>query len=299
MNIEIKNLTKRYGKNVAVNNLSLKIPAGNIYGFIGSNGAGKTTTMKMLVGLLKKDEGKVFFDGREVSFLDEKLAKKIGVFISKPNYYPNLTAYENLIYLQKITNQPEEEVDRVLKLVHLDSDKHKRVSDFSLGMKQRLGLAIAFLNNPDVYILDEPTNGLDPQGVYEIRQLLFQLSHDEGKTIFISSHNLAELERISDRICILDKGNKLFEGTIEELYAKKGAEYCLITDQTEKTEQVLLENGIYYEKNNNMYIFESKKDKIPVLINALVKQSINIFEVSPNNSLESIYLSLARKKDGE
>ncbi len=299
MDIEIRNLEKHYGKQVAVNKLSLRIPSGNIYGFIGANGAGKTTTMKMMVGLLKKDKGDILFDGKKIQSLDAVIARKIGVFISKPNYYPNLSAYENLLYLQKITNQPEEEVDRVLKLVHLDGVRDKRVSEFSLGMKQRLGLAIAFLNDPDVYILDEPTNGLDPKGVYEIRELLYHLSHDEGKTVFISSHNLAEIERISDRICIIDKGNMLFEGTVDDLYKTQEIEYCLVADQEEKTESILCNRGLQYEKNGNTYLIKLQKDKIPELVKTLVDQAINISEISPNNSLESIYLALTGKKDGE
>jgi len=182
MEIIVENLSKRFREQVAVNNLSLNIPSGKIFGFIGANGAGKTTTMKMMVGLLKPDMGTVKYDGKEMKHLDSSIMQKVGVFISKPNYYPNLTARDNLEYLQRILGKPIEEVDRVLNLVRLDDAGEKKVSMFSFEMKQRLGLAIAFLNNPQVLILDEPTNGLDPKGIFEVREMLEEMAHKNVPT---------------------------------------------------------------------------------------------------------------------
>lgn len=292
MDIEVNGLTKKFGKQISVNSLSLKIPSGKIYGFIGANGAGKTTTMRMMVGLLKPDAGEVKYGNQNMKYLDSRIMEKIGIFISKPNYYPNLTAKENLLYLQKILHKPLQEVDRVLELVRLEYAKNRMVREFSLGMKQRLGLAIAFLNNPEVLILDEPTNGLDPKGIFEIRQLLYHLSRDRNTTVFISSHNISEIELLSDRICIIDRGNQIFEGTVNELYAMEGIEYCLKTDKQEDTTDVLEDMGLKYECKNEVFYIKVSKGTIPEIVSRLVNVGIQIYEVAPNNNLESIYLSL-------
>ncbi len=296
MEITVEHLSKKFGEYIAVNNISLTIPAGKIYGFIGANGAGKTTTMKMMVGLLKADCGTVKYDGKEMKHLDSSIMQNVGVFISKPNYYPNLSARENLLYLQKILGKPLGEVDRVLKLVRLDHTGNKKVSSFSFGMKQRLGLAIAFLNNPQVLILDEPTNGLDPKGIFEIRQMLEEMAHNEGCTIFISSHNIAEIEKLSDRICIIDRGSKIFEGTVDELYATEGLEYCLRTNDAGNTAAVLKAIGVSYSRKKDAFYIETAKSIIPGIVKELVKKDVEVFEISPSNNLESIYLTLTEKE---
>ena len=298
MEITIENLTKRFGDQIAVNNLSLKIPEGKIYGFIGANGAGKTTTMKMMVGLLKPDLGIVRYNGKEMKHLDSSIMQDVGVFISKPNYYPNLTARENLAYLQRILGKTVEEADRVLKLVGLDGVGNKKVSKFSFGMKQRLGLAIAFLNNPKVLILDEPTNGLDPKGIFEIREMLGELAHQSGCTIFISSHNIAEIEKLSDRICIIDRGKKIFEGSVDELYETEGLEYCIRTNDSEKAAELFGKIGLTYVRKNDAFFMEMAKEKIPALLKLLIDANVEVYEVSPNNSLENIYLALTGKERG-
>lgn len=292
MDIEVNGLTKKFGKQISVNSLSLKVPSGKIYGFIGANGAGKTTTMRMMVGLLKPDAGEVKYGNQDMKYLDSRIMEKIGIFISKPNYYPNLTAKENLLYLQKILHKPLQEVDRVLELVRLEYAKNRMVREFSLGMKQRLGLAIAFLNNPEVLILDEPTNGLDPKGIFEIRQLLYHLSRDKNTTVFISSHNISEIELLSDRICIIDRGNQIFEGTVNKLYAMEGIEYCLKTDKQKDTADVLEDMALKYECKNEVFYIKVSKGRIPEIVSRLVNVGIQIYEVAPNNNLESIYLSL-------
>lgn len=296
MEIHVNQLTKTFGKQVSVNQLSMNIPSGQIYGFIGANGAGKTTTMRMMVGLLKPDSGDITYNGTSIKYLDSSLMQRIGVFISKPNYYPNLTAQENLKYLQNILHKPLSEVDRVLELVKLTHAKNRQVKEFSLGMKQRLGLAIAFLNEPEVLILDEPTNGLDPKGIYEIRQLLSHLSRDNKCTVLISSHNISEIELLSDKICILDRGNRIFEGTVNELYAMDGMEYTIRTDDLAKTENVLKNIGVNHTIDRQTIRISASKDTIPDIIKDCVNHDIRIHEVSPNNNLESIYLSLTERK---
>ena len=298
MEIQVNKLTKSFGKQVIVNHLSMNIPSGKIYGFIGANGAGKTTTMRMMVGLLKPDSGDVTYNKTSIKYLDSSLMQHIGVFISKPNYYPNLTAEENLKYLQNILHKPLSEVDRVLELVKLTHAKNKRVKDFSLGMKQRLGLAIAFLNEPEVLILDEPTNGLDPKGIYEIRQLLSHLSRDKKCTILISSHNISEIELLSDKICILDRGNRIFEGTVNELYAMDGMEYTLKTNDVDKAGRILKSMEVSHTIDKEVIHISASKDMGPDIINNCVNNDIRIYEVSPNNNLESIYLSLTERNQG-
>ena len=299
MDITIENLTKRFDDQIAVKNLSLEIPEGKIYGFIGANGAGKTTTMKMMVGLLKPDMGVIRYGGKELKHLDSSIMQEVGVFISKPNYYPNLTARENLTYLQRILGKPVEDADRVLKLVRLDGVENKKVSDFSFGMKQRLGLDVAFLNNPKVLILDEPTNGLDPKGIFEIREMLGELAHQSGCTVFISSHNISEIEKLSDRICIIDRGQKIFEGTVEYLYETEGLEYRIRTNDSEKTAKIFDVFGINYQRKNEAFFMETAKENIPKLLKNLIDENVEVYEVSPDNSLESIYLTLTAKKRGK
>lgn len=216
MDIQLQHIYKQYGKRQILEDLSITVPSGEIYGFIGANGAGKTTTMKILTGLTPMTKGTVKFGGQDLDDIRHR-ESLFGAFISTPSYYKNLTAYENLAIVQDILKQPRREVDRVLELVGLTEAKDKEVSSFSFGMKQRLGLAFAFLNNPDILILDEPTNGLDPKGIVEIRELLHRLSTEEGKTIFISSHNISEIEAIADRIGMIHQGHLIFEGTLDEL----------------------------------------------------------------------------------
>lgn len=294
MEIELKNLTKKYGNDTVVNNLSLTIPEGKVYGFIGPNGAGKTTTMRMMVGLAKANKGEILYDGKRLREIDGQWGEKIGSFISKPSYYPNLTAKENLEYIQKILKKPLTEVDRVLELVKLSEAKNKKVSQFSLGMKQRLGLAFAFLNNPEVLILDEPTNGLDPKGIFEIRELLLHFSKDLNKTVFISSHNISEIEVISDNIGIINHGIKVFEGTLESLYERKGMSYRLVTNNVIKTGELLQRQNIKYKNNGNKFEVDISKNEIYQLNKDIVRENIGLLELSPNKNLENIFLNLTR-----
>ena len=211
MNIKFNNVNKTYGRKQVLQDINITIPEGKIYGFIGANGAGKTTAMKILTGLTPASSGTVTFDGKELNQLENK-AKAFGAFISTPTYYKNLTAYENLAIIQDVLEEPKDEIDRVLEIVGLADAKSKTIAEYSFGMKQRLGLAFSFLNDPDILILDEPTNGLDPKGIVEIRELLYSLSKEQGKTIFISSHNISELESIADMIGIIQNGKLIFEG---------------------------------------------------------------------------------------
>lgn len=220
--ITTEQLTKKYKNFVSVNNVSLHIRKGSIYGFLGPNGAGKSTTMKMLLGLTAPTKGSFAIDGRH--FPEDRIAilKGVGSFIESPSFYANLTGRENLDIIRRILGLPGDSVDDALELVGLEEFGGRLAKKYSLGMKQRLGLAGALLGRPPVLILDEPTNGLDPSGIHEIRNLVKSLPGLYDCTIMISSHMLSEIELMADDIGILNHGNLLFEGSLEELRHSAG-----------------------------------------------------------------------------
>ncbi len=220
--ITTEQLTKKYKKFVSVNNVSLHIRKGSIYGFLGPNGAGKSTTMKMLLGLTAPTKGSFAIDGRHFPEDRITILKGVGSFIESPSFYANLTGRENLDIIRRILGLPGDSVDDALELVGLEEFGGRLAKKYSLGMKQRLGLAGALLGRPPVLILDEPTNGLDPSGIHEIRNLVKSLPGLYDCTIMISSHMLSEIELMADDIGILNHGNLLFEGSLEELRNSAG-----------------------------------------------------------------------------
>ena len=218
--IETKNLSKIYSKTCVVDSVNMHVENGKIYGLLGKNGAGKTTTMCMLLNLTYPSGGEIFLFGKDPR-KDSGVYSKIGSIIETPGFYENLTAYENLKVISRIRgNYDPYHISSVLKMVNLDSEKSKKFRDFSLGMKQRLGIAAAIMHSPELLILDEPINGLDPFGIKEIRQLLKRLSHEFGITILISSHILSEIENLADVIGFMDNGILIEEVTKDELYDK-------------------------------------------------------------------------------
>ena len=220
--ITTEQLTKKYKNFVSVNNVSLHIRKGSIYGFLGPNGAGKSTTMKMLLGLTAPTKGSFVIDGRHFPEDRIDILKEVGSFIEAPSFYANLTGRENLDIIRRILGLPETSVDDALELVGLEEFGGRLAKKYSLGMKQRLGLAGALLGRPPVLILDEPTNGLDPSGLHEIRNLVKSLPDLYDCTIMISSHMLSEIELMADDIGILNHGNLLFEGSLEDLRHSAG-----------------------------------------------------------------------------
>lgn len=215
--IETKNLTKTYKAFTAVDHVSLHIKKGSIYGFLGPNGAGKSTTMKMLLGLTAPTDGEFQIDNMTFANDRVQILKKIGSFIESSSFYPNLTGKENLDIIRRILGLPASSVDETLELVGLSEYGNRLAKKYSLGMKQRLGLASALLGEPPILILDEPTNGLDPAGIHEIRNLVKSLPKRYDCTILISSHMLSEIELLADDIGILNHGRLLFEGSLEDL----------------------------------------------------------------------------------
>lgn len=238
--IETKNLTKRYKDFTAVENLNLHIKKGCVYGFLGPNGAGKSTTMKMLLGLCTPTSGSLTIANLTQPKDRMKILKKVGSFIESPAYYGNLSAYENLEILCNILHLPRNCIHEALQLTGLLEFQHRQVKKYSLGMKQRLGLAEALLGRPEILILDEPTNGLDPTGIHEIRTLIKQLPKQYDCTVLVSSHLLSEMELMADEVGILNRGHLLFEGSLMELrtYAKQ---LQLPTDDLEHTFLAMVE----------------------------------------------------------
>ena len=215
--IETQNLTKSYGSFTAVSRINLHIPKGTVYGFLGPNGAGKSTTMKMFLGLIKPTSGSFVIDGRNYPENRVEILKEVGSFIEAPAFYGNLTGEENLEIVRRILGLPKSSVSDALELVGLTQYRKRLARKYSLGMKQRLGLASALIGKPPILILDEPTNGLDPVGIHEIRTLIRSLPQQFTCTVLVSSHLLSEIELMADNIGILNRGRLLFEGTLDAL----------------------------------------------------------------------------------
>lgn len=215
--IETNHLTKSYADFTAVSGINIHIPKGTVYGFLGPNGAGKSTTMKMFLGLTRPTSGSFVIDGMKYPENRMQILKEIGSFIEAPAFYGNLSGEENLDIVRKILGLPKAAVDEVLELVGLTQYKNRLARKYSLGMKQRLGLASALIGRPPILILDEPTNGLDPVGIHEIRTLIRSLPQKFDCTVLVSSHLLSEIELMADNIGILNHGHLLFEGTLDEL----------------------------------------------------------------------------------
>lgn len=239
--IETKNLSKSYADFTAVSNLSLHVPKGTVYGFVGPNGAGKSTTMKMLLGLTRPSGGTFVIDRKSYPRNRVKILREIGSFIEAPAFYGNLTGEENLDIIRQILGLPKSSVDDALELVGLTQYRKRLTKKYSLGMKQRLGLAGALIGRPPILILDEPTNGLDPVGIHEIRTLIRSLPEQFDCTVFVSSHLLSEIELMADNIGILNHGKLLFEGTLEEL-KENAAMLGYPTDNLEDTFLALIED---------------------------------------------------------
>lgn len=215
--IETKNLTKVFKNSTVVNKVNIKVNEGDIYGFLGPNGAGKSTTIKMMLGLVNPTEGTTIISDYDIKTERKKAIEFVGAMVEAPSFYGYLSGYKNLKLYANLYEKDDERINEVLELVGLGNAKNKKVSNFSLGMKQRLAIARAFLNNPKLVILDEPTNGLDPQGVIEIRNLIRELAVKENVTFIICSHILSEVQNICNRISIINNGEILVEGNVKEL----------------------------------------------------------------------------------
>lgn len=297
--IETKNLNYHFSKKDQVlKNINLAVPEGSIYGFLGPNGAGKTTTLKLLLGLLKNQEGEILFFDQ--SFTENRIEtlRNVGSLIEAPSIYPQLTAYENLSIWQKIYQCPKEKITEVLEIVDLANTGKKKAGKFSLGMKQRLSIAVALLHNPKVLVLDEPTNGLDPSGMMDIRKLLLKINQEKNTTIVISSHLLSEIEKLVTHVGIINQGEILFQGTMKELQLlqAKGSVVVYKTDNPSKMEQLLQEKGIEILQEKDAFLVPiMAKEELAAFNKEIIEKGISLYEVAIQKSdLESIFMDLTK-----
>ncbi|MEP6748680.1 MAG: ABC transporter ATP-binding protein [Bacteroidota bacterium] len=294
--VETHGLIHTFSKQTVLNNINLQVLEGSIYGFLGPNGAGKTTTLKLILGLLKKQQGSITVFGKSFGQNRQDILKKLGSLIESPSVYGHLTATENLRVLQKIYQCPKERINSVLKDVGLSDTGNKKAGQFSLGMKQRLSIAVALLNNPSLLILDEPTNGLDPNGIIEMRELLKKLNHEKGVTIIISSHLLPEIEKLATHAGIINNGIMMFQGTLPELIDKQqqASSIMLETNDPPKTIQIIIANDIHaHIENGKIMLPVISKLTLADINRQLVQHDIDVYEINTiKNDLESIFMNL-------
>ena len=297
--IETKALCKQYGPHTAVDHVELHVPQGCVYGFIGPNGAGKSTTMKMLLGLIHPTAGRVRLLGQE---LTEKsrlpLLRQTGSLIESPAGYLHLTAQENLEIVADLKGVPPKDIGRVLDIVHLTQDRSRRVGQYSLGMKQRLGIAMALLGSPKLLILDEPTNGLDPAGIQEMRALIRNMPAATGATVLISSHLLGEMEQMVEQVGIIDHGHILFEGPLTELQRHSRGNVTLRLLDPAKAAPILRANGLTAHGDSCVVTLPPLQDALLAdLVQKLAACGAGVVELTPHTkTLEEIFLSLTSEE---
>lgn len=297
--IETKALCKQYGPHTAVDHVKLHVPQGCVYGFIGPNGAGKSTTMKMLLGLIHPTAGRVRLLGQE---LTEKsrlpLLRQTGSLIESPAGYLHLTAQENLEIVADLKGVPHKDIGRVLDIVHLTQDRNRRVGQYSLGMKQRLGIAMALLGSPKLLILDEPTNGLDPAGIQEMRALIRNMPAATGATVLISSHLLGEMEQMVEQVGIIDHGHILFEGPLTELQRHSRGNVTLRLLDPAKAAPILRANGLTAHSDSCVVTLPPLQDALLAdLVQKLAACGAGVVELTPRTkTLEEIFLSLTSEE---
>lgn len=298
--IEVQNLTKDFKEVKAVDSLNLNVYRGDVFGFLGPNGAGKSTTIRMLLSLIRPTEGSIKIFDKSLKEHRIEILKNIGGIVEKPDFYKNLSAYKNLEILGRIS---EKEITRkrimeMLELVGLDKRTKSKVKTFSHGMKQRLGIAQALLHDPELIILDEPTTGLDPQGMKEIRELIFHLSKDQKKTIFLSSHILHEVELAANRMIIINKGKTKVEGFVQDLLKSNLFKVTFEVDDDIKSVE-LVKATKWIDKlessSKGILIFSLEDDEVHLLNRFLVENNINVSAVIPTKSLEDYFLKITEE----
>lgn len=295
--IEVKNLSKDFGDIKAVRNLSFSVETGKVYGFLGQNGAGKSTTIRMLLTLVKPTSGEIEIFGMNLSKHRNEILRQVGAIIERPDLYKYLTALENLrifATMSGVTISQKKLMDQ-LSMVGLGDRAYSKVKTYSQGMKQRLGIATALVHDPQLIILDEPTNGLDPQGIADVRNLILHLSNDLKKTLLISSHLLSEMELIADSMLIIDKGKKVVEGKVHELFDPAETLVELKTSDDNKTFEKLQQSVLQqyvHGKRNDCLLLKLHRDNIPAVVKELVSMDVNIISIHSKHSLEDYFLSL-------
>jgi lantibiotic transport system ATP-binding protein len=297
MVIDTEGLNFNFGKQAVVKSLSLKVPEGSIYGFLGPNGAGKTTTIKLLLNLLKTQGGSIRIFEKDLKSNRIQILSQIGSLIEQPAIYAHLTGKENLLNRALLLQVPYSRVDEMLDLVHLKDAAHKKAGQYSLGMKQRLGIALALLSDPKLLILDEPTNGLDPNGIIEVRELLIRLVKERQKTVFVSSHLLAEIERMATHVGIINHGEMLFQGSISELQNLSKPLVQIEAENTVDAANFLKKNDYEVADLNEQYLYlpYTSKQKTGE-VNALLNQNCHtIYSIGKQQKdLEKLFLTITQ-----
>jgi ABC-2 type transport system ATP-binding protein len=297
MVIRTEGLSFNFGNQQVVKSLALQVPEGSIYGFLGPNGAGKTTTIKLLLNLLKTQHGSIHIFEQELTKNRISILSQIGALIEQPAIYQHLTGKENLLNRALLLQVPVKRVDEMLNLVQLTQAANKKAGQYSLGMKQRLGIALALLTDPKLLILDEPTNGLDPNGIIEVRELLLKLVGQHQKTVFISSHLLAEVERMATHVGIIDRGELLFQGSIKDLEAISQPLVRIETDNTVDAANLLTRKNYIVADVTEEYIYVPyiSKDQMGSINTMLTQNGYVIFSIAKQQKdLEKLFLSITQ-----
>lgn len=296
--IETHDLCKQYGNALRVAHLDLDVPEGSVYGFLGPNGAGKSTTLKMILGLVRPTAGSIRVLGKSMDGKNRlAVLRQVGSLIESPSYYGHLTGEENLRIVQTLRGVPEKNIREVLQIVRLDGQRGKKVAHYSLGMKQRLGLAAALLGYPKLLILDEPTNGLDPAGIQEMRELICSLPERFGMTVVVSSHLLSEIDQMADHVAIIREGELVFQDTLEALHGRSRHHLALRTTNNAVAKAVLKEKSVPCQEEEGYLILPILSDELAGQLTRLLgARNLGIIRLEERQkSLEDIFLELTGK----
>ena len=296
--IETHDLCKQYGTALRVSHLDLQVPEGSVYGFLGPNGAGKSTTLKMILGLVRPTAGSIQVLGHAMDRANRlSVLRQVGSLIESPSYYGHLTGEENLRIVQALRGVPERTIREVLQIVRLDGQRGKKVAHYSLGMKQRLGLAAALLGYPKLLILDEPTNGLDPAGIQEMRELICDLPGRFGMTVVVSSHLLSEIDQMADHVAIIREGELVFQDTVEALHGRSRHHLALRTTNNAVARSLLAEKTIACQEEGGYLMLPILSDEIAAQLTRFLAESrLGIVRLEERQkSLEDIFLELTGK----
>jgi len=294
--IKVENISKNFGALKAVDNLSFEVEAGQVFGFLGQNGSGKSTTIRMLLSLIHPSSGSIELFGKSIQKNRASILEQVGAIIERPDLYPYLTATEHLQLFAKVRKQKVAAINitKTLEQVGLSHRSQDKVQTFSLGMKQRLGIAIALVHNPSLIILDEPTNGLDPQGIADIRSLIQYLAKEEGKTVFVSSHLLSEIEQVANQILIIHQGKKMVEGVTKELLDPEKRIVQIKTLDDVKALSIIVAGSFsqYLLSRKEGIFLKLPTTAIPMLNESLVQSGISVLGIETKNSLEDYFLQI-------
>ncbi|WP_173219954.1 ATP-binding cassette domain-containing protein [Kroppenstedtia pulmonis] len=297
MIVKTTGLTRRYGKTTVVDQVNMHIQRGEIYGFLGPNGAGKTTTIRMLLGLIHPTSGEVEIFGESLKQKRISILKKVGSLVESPSYYGHLSGRDNLEVSRRLLGVSRQRIDQVLEMVRLTHAADKKVKQYSLGMKQRLGIAAALLSDPELLILDEPTNGLDPAGIHEIREFIVEMPKAYGVTVLVSSHLLSEIDQMATQVGIIDKGKMIFQGDIQTLRQQSRPQIRLGVGDPRDACRLLTEQGweVSLDKDG-LYLPEMNQQETAHVVETLVMKRFSVYRVEEiKQSLEDIFLGLTGK----